>query len=179
MKCASAGADLSCTLERKETGYCANPTPLDVTVRAQWISSNEAAAVFLLPGRLHVVAPGHVEIEAKSLADPYLSAPHQAYVVSPASPPDRLVEFEVGVRDAVTGAWLDGANVELVPDRGAPQSGRVVGFSTASFWIYITTVRVRVTRDGYLPNETLVTVPTPQYCYCFGVSVLLTRASAS
>ena len=166
MQCTPAGSDLQCSVTYEEMGYCANPTPRDFTNSARWISSDASVATFRVPGSLKVIASGQIQVYAQSLANQYIVSETQAFVVAPGQAPERLANIGVGVQDANTKRFIQGATVELEPSRGQSQTCQTNQNGQCQFWSYAVQTTLRASSSGYSPAEVSVTPLTT--CYCSG-----------
>lgn len=171
MTCTPIGSDLQCQVIRYETGYCADPAPRDLTRQAWWVSSDQSIARFDAPGHLQALSAGEVHIHAETLAEPFLKSDEQAYIVSPGRQPERLAWVGVGVRDGSTGAFIANATVDLVAQRGAPQTCYTDQFGQCRFWTFVTPSTIRVSKAGYAGAETSVTPHAD--CHCLGTLISL------
>jgi hypothetical protein len=157
-RCTPIGSDLQCQASSQDVGYCARPGTRDVTAAATWTSSNTQIAMFIgAAGRLNVVGAGQVTIRAGLGYTPDAIT----YSLAPGSAPQRLVDFGVIVENASnTQQRIVGATVEIVPEQGVAQSCQTDANGLCRFWVFPTTIRVRVTRTGYVPTEGTAPPPT-------------------
>ncbi len=166
MTCTPSGSDLQCQAIRTQYGYCIDPTPYDVTIGSVWVSSNEAVASFVSAGRLHAGSRGEVQIHAAWLANPYVQSVAQDYLMDPGQAPERLAYVSGVVQNAVTKQNLSNATVELLPERGSPQTVQTSAFGEYQFWSFVGNITLRASKPGYATLEMAIVPLTT--CYCGG-----------
>jgi hypothetical protein len=153
------------------------PGPTDVTGLTQWNSSNPSVATFTAPGFLKVLGPGVVVVSV--VEGQFLTADPLAFTVAPGSTSERMVNLQVSVVDAsvvTTNKWLDGAAIDITPDRGPTQSCISSGpIASCVFWVLSGTIRVHVNATGYAPEDASVS-PPPAGVFVQGLKVSLTPA---
>lgn len=159
--CAYAGSDtIQCTSQQRQTGYCRDSTPRDMTAMTEWLTSNPGAATFISPGLLKVTGTGHVQVIARVGFSE--ASGDYAYAVAPGATPERLMKLSVILQDATnTQKRLADAAIEVVPERGPPQSCRSSSTGHCQFWVLDGRIRVRATLQGYEPAEGFAVKPFP------------------
>lgn len=157
-RCTPIGSDLQCQASSQDVGYCARPGTRDITAVATWTSSNPDVAMFIgSSGKLNVIGSGQVTIRAGMGYSPDAVT----YSLAPSSTPQRMADFGVIVENASnTQQRIVGATVEIVPEQGVAQTCQTDGSGFCRFWVFPTTIRVRVTRSGYLATEGVSPPPT-------------------
>jgi hypothetical protein len=103
---------------------------------------------------------GVVQVSAQNGGLPLLLP--LSYTVAPGLQPERMFEFSPVVRDR-SSFRVSGVQVDVVPDRGSPQTCTTDQFGSCpdySIWVLKGNVRVRLTKVGYQTIETTVSPPT-------------------
>jgi hypothetical protein len=183
LTCATVGSQLQCQSEASISGlyvYC--PKSEDVTSQATWTVGNPAVA--------RVVAPGMVE--ATGLGDTTITASFQASSIITSSvpfsvfagmPPQRTYYltgsvYQPGtplITGGINGAviqMLDGIFAGRTATSGVPPPplpGYFVPAVSAGQYYFLGvpagTYRLRVTKDGYTPQECTISVAVPSIVY--------------
>jgi hypothetical protein len=172
VECTPAGADLQCRAYRQDGGYCADPAGAEVTGDARWFTSDSRVGFFAQPGAFQTRSPGDVSLHAEYSL--FLRSDPQAFTVAPGRPPERLASIQIGVRDAVTRAFLTDARVEIVSQAGDLRTCLTNEGGECRVWTQLSPLRVVVTRSGYQRAER--TLEPRETCYCASELIELTRA---
>lgn len=166
-------ASLHCTaLVPCASGSCRPGTPPDVTATATWTTDDPSVARVTGPGALVAVGPGYTTVRAAYAG---ISGGAHSLAVFAGTPPLPVFALQGSVREgtAPSDPKIDGATIEVLdgliagrtarsgmpadavpglslPPISAPGLFRIEGVPPG-------TMRLRVTKDGYLPVERDVT----------------------
>jgi hypothetical protein len=172
VECTPSGADLQCRAYQQGSGQCADRNATEVTDDARWFSSDTAVGFFARPGVFQTRSSGQVRIHAEYSL--FLRSEQQAFAVGAGQAPQRLASIVISVRDASSRTFLTDARIDVLPERGDPQTCRTDTEGQCRMWTYVSPLRLTVTKTGYQRAER--TIEPQDTCYCAAHLIELTPA---